>query len=686
MHISKVSIVNYRNFRSSIFLFSNGVNTIIGENGSGKSNLFRAIRLLLDSSLYSQSYNLAETDFNRDIGDYRGHWIIISIRFSELSQDDSIQSLFLHSSGNVGEEKVEEATYNLIFRPNGSIRSQLSDLENGDQKALEDLRNNITIDDYETVFTGRSDGDFTNQDVYRSIVGDFENVVFPSDIDGTIVGVKVPNQLSIAKEISFTFIKALRDVVSDLKSSRNNPLYKLLQSQKLSEEEIEPIKKSVNELNESIEGLDGVQTIRGDIKDTILESTGDTYSPSSLSIKSGVSSDESKLFNSLNLYIAEPNETYEGDIKEMSLGGVNIIYLALKLLEYKYRKDRNKFANFILIEEPEAHIHTHIQKTLFDKINFEETQIIYSTHSPQISEVSKISKVNILSKNTNKAEVFQPATGLDGPSIIKLERYLDSVRSNLLFAKGVVLIEGDAEEILIPQLFKKIYGISLDELGISLINIRSTGFKNVAVVFEESRIRRNCSILTDLDKTVTGNIAAEEKGQRRANSLADYCDGNDYVRPFFATYTFEVDLLLSGNVQSVINLVEVVYVDENTKKTAKNELGNKDPNISGSRILKMAQNMGKGWFAITLSDYISINSCMSGYILDAVMFAKDRINRSTIFSILEYRMKNTIKGEKYKDIERVLLDYHDGKIEIDSVVKIQDVLDDSEIMKLVNRL
>ncbi len=51
MHLSKVNIVNYRNFGNTKFIFSKGINTIIGENGSGKTNLFRAIRLLLDDSM-----------------------------------------------------------------------------------------------------------------------------------------------------------------------------------------------------------------------------------------------------------------------------------------------------------------------------------------------------------------------------------------------------------------------------------------------------------------------------------------------------------------------------------------------------------------------------------------------------------------------------------------------------------
>jgi putative ATP-dependent endonuclease of OLD family len=58
-------------------------------------------------------------------------------------------------------------------------------------------------------------------------------------------------------------------------------------------------------------------------------------------------------------------------------------------------------------------------------------------------------------------------------------------------------VEGDAEEILIPILVKRVLGVSLDELGISLINIRSTGFENVAVLFHDARIQKRCSIITD---------------------------------------------------------------------------------------------------------------------------------------------------------------------------------------------
>ena len=65
MYISKVSLVNYRNFANAYFNFNKGINTVIGENGSGKTNVFKAIRLLLEDASLQFAYKLAEGDFNR---------------------------------------------------------------------------------------------------------------------------------------------------------------------------------------------------------------------------------------------------------------------------------------------------------------------------------------------------------------------------------------------------------------------------------------------------------------------------------------------------------------------------------------------------------------------------------------------------------------------------------------------
>ncbi len=678
MYISKACFINYRNFKNATLFFQKGINTIIGENGSGKTNLFRGIRLLLDDELLKYSYKLSEDDFSRDLGQWQGHWIIISLEFSDLSPDESIQSLFIHSLGNPTENVVETATYNLFFRPKIEVRQKLAELREGDLVGLGDILKNITIEDYETVFAGKSIVDFSDPLIYRDLVGDFEKVKFNSDFNYAAYGIKIPHQLSISNDINFTFIKALRDVVGDFNNNRTNPLLSLLKykSNEIDQIEYKPIADSVKKLNEDIERLSDVKEITSNIRQTIKETVGETYAPSSLSIKSGLQDEADKLLQGLRLFIGEPNEDHEGAIHELSLGGANLIFLTLKLLEFKYQKTKETFANFLFIEEPEAHLHTHIQKTLFDRIDYGDTQIIYSTHSTFISESSNIERINILSKQRNKVEVFQPSSGLSKSELTKLQRYLDAVRTNLLFAKGVILVEGDAEEILIPLMTKRIFGLSLDELGISLINIGSTGFENVGQIFHNDRVRRRCSIITDLDSAICNTtetlsdsselkkykkkVAASAKsGAERKIILDKFVKGNEWIKVFRADFTFEIDFINSNNEPEILNTVPQVYKDPTTIALAQDEIRDENIEVYGKRLLQMAKYSGKGWFAITLGEFVDCFTIMPNYILDAILFAKSRLSKEIITDIINYRMNCNINLDADIDITE-LSDYLDS--------------------------
>jgi putative ATP-dependent endonuclease of OLD family len=693
MHISKLQLVNYRNFARATVVFKKGINTIIGENASGKTNLFRAIRLLLDDNMLRSALRLEERDFHRGLANWRGHWIIISLEFDEVSQDESIQSLFLHGTGNIDDGAIGKATYNLLFRPKASIRTQLSKLAEGDKVALAAILNALTIADYEPVLTGKSTADFTDPAVYTALVGDFENVKFDDELDPPIIGSKIPAIFSITKEISFTFVQALRDVVADFQNNRTNPLLTLLRSKtgEIDPAEFEPITKTVKDLNTAIEALTDVKEIRTDIRKTINDAAGDTYSPSSLSIRSDLSDEADRLFQSLKLFVGESQEGYEGAIHELSLGGANLIYLTLKLLEFKYQKVKQSFANFLVIEEPEAHIHTHIQKTLFDKLNYPDTQVIYSTHSTHISEVSNVENVNILGRVDGRCEVFQPATGLTAEEVGTIQRYLDAVRSNLLFAKSVILVEGDAEEILIPILVKKVLGVSLDELGISLINIRSTGFSNVAVLFHNARIRKRCGIITDLDAAfidTTPNpadspatqrakakaLGAQTAGLARRVDLSGLGTDNPWLDSFFAIHTFEVDFITAGNASKVVGVLNQIYKDAATISASKTELESKDIGAYGRRVLTMAENAGKGWFALLLGKMIDHHTIIPDYILKALSFAHGPISTSIMFNILNYRLSKlaadpSAMPENVAAFQTKLSEFRNGALDLPGIRK-----------------
>lgn len=705
MHISKVSLVNYRNFERTSVHLQPGVNTIIGENGSGKSNLFRAMRLLLDDTFATRRHDLEESDFHRGLTDWRGHWIVIMMEFDNVSDDEAVQSLLLQHAAEESSGGTERATYSLVFRPKAEVRDELAALQEGDRAALAELRATITLDAYERVFLGKMSVDLTDREEYTRIVGDFDAVIFPSDNNGTAptfadeVGIKIQRDMSLWREFSLSFVPALRNVVADFNDPRKNPLRTLLasKSEEIPEGDFDDILRKVRELNEDIENRDDVQEITRGIQKTFKETVGETYSPTSMQIQSELPLEASDLFQSLKLYVGEHGDSEPRRLHEMSLGGANLVFLTLKLLEFEYRTARQAIANFLLIEEPEAHIHTHVQKTLFQNVAYENTQIIYSTHSTQISEVSEIERVNVLSREGESWVALQPATGLAPADVQSAERFLDAVRSNLLFARSVLLVEGDAEEILIPNLVKKIYGISLDEIGVSLINVRSTGFENLGNLFHENRLRKRCAILTDHDqvffdagpddgdtevvaKRKRRALASAKAGAARKLRLEDFAANNDYLDIAYAPHTFEVDFAETSGVNRdiLIATVDEVYKKSAERKVLKAELADSDIASYGKAALQLATKAKKGWFALLLGRWVDAadldgGPVLPGYVLDALGFAAGELPPETWVRIIEHRIHQwkgswSTTSDEVAAAQAILHELKSGDIDIESAL------------------
>ena len=62
MYISRLVVRNFRNFEHIDVELQDGVTCVIGQNNSGKTNLFRAIRLAVDANLSSQFRQLLEQE------------------------------------------------------------------------------------------------------------------------------------------------------------------------------------------------------------------------------------------------------------------------------------------------------------------------------------------------------------------------------------------------------------------------------------------------------------------------------------------------------------------------------------------------------------------------------------------------------------------------------------------------
>src|SRR5690606_33744872 len=120
------------------------------------------------------------------------------------------------------------------------------------------------------------------------------------------------------------------------------------------------------------------------------------------------------------------------------------------------------------------------------------------THSTQVTSKAPLGSY-VMMTNTGGASSFVSTiasnTALSSGDIADLERYLDATKSNLLFARRVMLVEGAAEAFLLPGLIKSGMGIDLDRYGISVVPIHGVHFGPYARLFSDTGLPKRCAIV-----------------------------------------------------------------------------------------------------------------------------------------------------------------------------------------------
>ncbi len=143
-------------------------------------------------------------------------------------------------------------------------------------------------------------------------------------------------------------------------------------------------------------------------------------------------------------------------------------------------------------------------------------------------------------------------TDLEKGDYLFLQRFLDVTKANLFFAKGVIMVEGDAENLLIPVI-AEIIGYPLEQYGVSMVNVGSTAFLRYSRIF----IRKDggtmgipVAVLTDCDekpKYDENNVSAscKEKMAEAVERKEKYYT-KDAVKGFISPqWTFEYCLAQS---------------------------------------------------------------------------------------------------------------------------------------------
>ena len=100
-----------------------------------------------------------------------------------------------------------------------------------------------------------------------------------------------------------------------------------------------------------------------------------------------------------------------------------------------------------------------------------------------------------------------------------------------------------------------------------------------------------------------------------------------------------MEFVRSGNVEVAVDSIGAIYVDPPTIQQATEDLRSTDPACFGQRILTMAGNHGKGWFAIQLAKRVTAKSHIPPYILEAIFTAHRPLSRTVVANMIDYRLK-----------------------------------------------
>jgi putative ATP-dependent endonuclease of OLD family len=224
-----------------------------------------------------------------------------------------------------------------------------------------------------------------------------------------------------------------------------------------------------------------------------------------------------------------------------------------------------------------------------------------------------------------------------------LARYLDVTRAEMLFARGILLVEGDAEKFLVP-VFATSMGHDLDHLGITVCSVSGTNFTPYAKFLTAMGIP--FAVVTDWDYRETGKalgwnralklvetIESTRKGTP-VHELVDELDAiedpNDFSAKcetygvFTNVHTLEIDLFNEQTfVKALCNTLREKPCSDARKKLV--DGWEADPATLDEVVyLKIIEAIGKGRFAQRLATRIE-GVKPPAYIGDAIAFVVNRV-------------------------------------------------------------
>ncbi|MFH1367932.1 MAG: AAA family ATPase [Elusimicrobiota bacterium] len=614
MYLKYLQIKNYRCVENVKIEFKKGVNVLIGENNTGKTSIIDALRLSFSLGTQRKDIFFSLDDFYIDKYGKRADIAEFNLTFSDISEDE--RGIFI----------------------------DLLALENGEYVLKLHLSYQLKI---------RRGSEFIT---YKFWGGEHE-------------GQNISYEMMDA--IYYVYLEALRDAERYLRPTRENRLSLLLRRLKSDSKEQNDLANIINnKIQTTTEWIDLIREAKSRINKH-LKSTSlnqqlvdidflpleyrriteslKMYLPNTWLIdkreitevfrddswkKHFKNPEENELIFKEDAMSTIDSDQSLGDKKEVlkniyqriqdrfdlsmnGLGYNNLIYISTVIgdLFERASSDTERYVSF-LIEEPEAHLHPQLQNLLFDYLGTMEDkniQVFISSHSPTITAKTNVDSITVLQSANNSINITPiRKIPLDADEKNYLRRFLDVTKSQLFFSKGVILVEGISEALLLP-IFADIMGsgYNINQLGIEVVNIGGVAFSSFAKLFNSTdvneRLNVNCSIITDGDSN-----------SPRAQNARSFASGK--LKVYLSNITFEYELYLQNE-----NVITEVYRNIHPRFNLNSG------NISEKAIQftqKIKDNKDKAVFAQILAEKLkneNIAFNVPAYIQDAIKWAENKV-------------------------------------------------------------